>query len=71
MSAVFEADEETLGLEIEMKSTGTAQIRGVAKSLGETRSALHFSFASDQSLLRRTLKQLEKLSEQFPTRGQG
>jgi len=67
-SALFETDEGAFGFRIDFGHRGNATVSGAAKIVEQTRVAVEFSFDTDQTLLRRTLAELDALCGAFPIR---
>jgi hypothetical protein len=51
-----------------MRETGTAIIEGVARVQEQTKATLSFSFDSDQSFLAETLREVEVIELDVPTK---
>lgn len=60
--------EEVLKCTIEMETTGTAQIKGVAQVQEHATATLWFSFRSDQTFLAETLREVETVIREYPVR---
>jgi hypothetical protein len=67
-AASFVTAEEALNYTIELRNTGTAQVRGRAQARGHTEVIFSFSFESDQSFLAETLRGVEKIVQEFPAK---
>lgn len=64
--AAFQTDEEHIQFDVEMTGLGRAVVTGVAKSIGQAKSSLTFSFQTDQTYLTRTMSSLAQVVDQFP-----
>ena len=68
-SAKFETLEGAVSLEIAMATLGRATIRGrFSLDQGDAEADIRFSFASDQTYLATTLREVRRVVDRFPLR---
>jgi hypothetical protein len=67
-TAKFRGMEGDLSLIIEFNKRGGAEVTGVSKPNGFLGTELHFDFETDQTFLKKTLQELEKVLQQFPVK---
>ena len=66
--ASLTAEEGGICVEIDLSTTGRANVLGYSKTLGVAKVHLTFGFETDQSFLQNTLRALNEVVQHFPLR---
>jgi hypothetical protein len=66
--ASFITYEDALRFDVEFAASGCATVTGVAQVFDTTEAKLSFAFSSDQSFLATTLRRLDLVVREFPSR---